>query len=533
MKKGDVEAKDMRKMWESQDQRFFDYAKQDALIVLALIRDLKIIDKYIALSMLTGALLQDVVDGGQTVLIEALLFREFRKNDRVMPMRPQRSEEDEEETFTGATVIPPKIGLTEHVLTHDMTSLYPTTIISKNICVSTLLIDDLGCKKITSPDGVGFVDHSVYHGILPRILRRLFDARIEAKKLMKTKTGIEKEALDARQYGLKIMMNSFYGWLGYKRSRLYKREVAAAVTSFGRENLEYVKRFLEENYHVEVVGGDTDSIWSRVGDLGAQENYAKLGKEIADAVTKTLPEPMGLAYENYMKKLLIVAKKRYAGLIVNDDGNQTVKIKGLEVIRRDFCPMTSNMLEDLLDIILKDGDIEKAIKRVQQDVHRIEGVVDMSVQGHLTKEMMEPLTLTRRYRGGEGHKTMQPHDIVAINVKKRGDKEYVLGDRIPFAITIGRGSLMSDNHIGGNTMRERAEDIDYIIKNNYIIDGKWYVEHQLIPPALRLLSPFNIDKEVLFCRKSYVQTSRKKKLRGLTWDDILPILRPGAQKSTS
>ena len=50
----------------------------------------------------------------------------------------------------------------------------------------------------------------------------------------------EYRVLDATQLAVKILLNSFYGYSGYARARLYSLTLANAVTSFGRSNiLEY------------------------------------------------------------------------------------------------------------------------------------------------------------------------------------------------------------------------------------------------------------------------------------------------------
>ena len=58
-----------------------DYAKKDAELALELVEKKNLMDKYIALSKVSGVLLQDVLDGGESVRIENMLLSEFKKND--------------------------------------------------------------------------------------------------------------------------------------------------------------------------------------------------------------------------------------------------------------------------------------------------------------------------------------------------------------------------------------------------------------------------------------------------------------------
>jgi DNA polymerase I len=68
---------------------------------MKLLLDLKLVDKYIAISTVSGTLLQDVVNLGQTKLIDNLIIREFRKHGRVMNMRPKIEDEDEDDGEVG------------------------------------------------------------------------------------------------------------------------------------------------------------------------------------------------------------------------------------------------------------------------------------------------------------------------------------------------------------------------------------------------------------------------------------------------
>ena len=65
--------------------------------------------------------------------------------------------------------------------------------------------------------------------------------------------------LGSRSLALKIVSNSFYGYLGYARSRWYSRECAASVTAYGRQ---YIKESIEkaEKFGFKVIYGDTDRL---------------------------------------------------------------------------------------------------------------------------------------------------------------------------------------------------------------------------------------------------------------------------------
>jgi DNA polymerase elongation subunit (family B) len=97
--------------------------------------------------------------------------------------------------------------------------------------------------------------------IFPTILDDLFKMRQEAKAKFKETRD---QKYDMKQKATKILMNSFYGVLGHPGFRLYRRDIAEAITWFGRETIQHTKVELEKlNY--EVVAGDTDSVFFKGG----------------------------------------------------------------------------------------------------------------------------------------------------------------------------------------------------------------------------------------------------------------------------
>ncbi len=110
---------------------------------------------------------------------------------------------------------------------------------------------------------------------------------------MKKAGDEERRFLDAKQYAMKILLNSFYGYSGYARARLYSLALANAVTSFGRENILRTKKIIDEigtvyvidgkvvfkddltfgkaaakGFDLSVVYGDTDSVFVRLRPAG-------------------------------------------------------------------------------------------------------------------------------------------------------------------------------------------------------------------------------------------------------------------------
>lgn len=113
MEKHDVDPKEIEALWAEEGEglrRFISYARRDAVLALRLLLDLRLMDKYIALSRASGSLLQDIVNGGQSGMVESLLLRRFREQGRVVLPKPDSEISEERFTDTeelkGGAVLP-------------------------------------------------------------------------------------------------------------------------------------------------------------------------------------------------------------------------------------------------------------------------------------------------------------------------------------------------------------------------------------------------------------------------------------------
>jgi DNA polymerase elongation subunit (family B) len=112
--------KDMPVAWngnEEQMKKFIDYARRDSELVLRLLLEKQLLDKYIGISKVSGLLLQDSLDTGEAGKVENLLLREFDKEGFVLPCKPtdkeiaRRKAERDVKGFKGAFVLEPEVGL--------------------------------------------------------------------------------------------------------------------------------------------------------------------------------------------------------------------------------------------------------------------------------------------------------------------------------------------------------------------------------------------------------------------------------------
>ena len=459
-------------------------------------------------------------------MVENLLLRRFGEGNRVVPPKPDAdlSEEryiDSDELKGGAVLVPEK-GLLEDIVILDYKSLYPTIMMAHNLCYSTVVPRGQGPasdKTITAPSGGRFVSPEVSPGIVPQVLKELLDQRTQTKRQMKRATDEERRFLDAKQYAMKILLNSFYGYSGYARARLYSLDLANAVTSFGRENIVKTKNIIDEigsvyivdgnvvqksdltfgksvakRFDLSVVYGDTDSVFVRLKPLQGEvtlEEAELIGKKIAETVTSSLPQPMELVFEAFARRAIFLAKKRYALWVFEPSGEawkDRIKVRGMETVRRDWCDLTSKTLNKCLELVLKEGKVDEAVDHVRFIINRIQNL-------NLTDdpEILEELTLTRRYtKSTSSYKNKQPHIQLVEKIKKRGGQVPGVGDRVPFVIVKGKSSRKNKA-----LFVDRAEDPSYVLEKNIPLDTEYYVEKQILPPVLRIFESFGVTKDRL------------------------------------
>ncbi len=513
LEKLDIPFLEMEAYWNDNGEKlskFIEYARRDSELALAFLLKLRLIDKYIALARVSGTLLQDILDGGQTQMVENLILKEYKKHDRVLPARPtgEMSDEryDEGEELAGAEVLAPKKGLLENIVILDYKSLYPTIMMAHNLCYTTVVVKEKPDDVEVAPSGGVFASQKVVKGIVPAVLEELLSRRQATRAKMKTANDEEYRALDATQLALKILLNSFYGYSGYARARLYSLTLASAVTGYGRENILRTKKLIEEDIkeivlkdgraygkddasgkHIcmSVVYGDTDSVFVNLLDKDITFDEAQLvGNSIAETVTGSLVKPMELVFDSFARRAIFIAKKRYALLIWEKNAQgikEKIKVKGMETVRRDWCELTTKTVEKVLELVLKEGRVDDAVELVKDTIYRIR-----SMDASKDRELFDDLILTRQYtKKVESYKNKQPHITVIEKQQKRGVIAAV-GDRIPFVILAGKGLFV-----------ERAEDPEYAKEKNLPLDVDYYVNKQILPPVERILADFGITGEML------------------------------------
>lgn len=167
--------------------------------------------------------------------------------------------------YQGARVIDPEPGIHwDPIAVLDYASLYPSSIIAKNISWETIVQDpvydntegyyfhevkyvetttgkEIVCRYAQAKDGS--------YGVIPKMLRMLLDERSRIKKLLKKETNpFKKRILDGQQLAMKLTGNSTYGQMGALTSAIHKTQLAACTTAVGQNMLTVAQNFIEKQF---------------------------------------------------------------------------------------------------------------------------------------------------------------------------------------------------------------------------------------------------------------------------------------------
>lgn len=258
---------------DSDRARLARYCFKDAYLPQRLLDKLMILYNFVEMSRVTGVPMDYLTSRGQQIKVVSQLYRKANKEDLLIPSASKKKGAEEAGVaYKGATVIEPEKGFyKDPIVTLDFASLYPSIMISHNLCYSSLVKPE-DVKKLDpstyeiSPAGHCFVKKATRPGLLPRILEELLAARKRAKiALAKATDPLERAVFDGRQLALKISANSVYGFTGALVGSLPCIPISSSVTAYGREMLELTKEVVQTHFCIKngyerdarVIYGDT------------------------------------------------------------------------------------------------------------------------------------------------------------------------------------------------------------------------------------------------------------------------------------
>ncbi|MFC1497098.1 DNA polymerase domain-containing protein [Verrucomicrobiota bacterium] len=361
---------------------------------------------------------------GNATKIDALMIREYLRKEHSLPL-PDIARE-----FAGGYTDMFIEGIIENVHHCDVRSLYPSLMLTQ--------------KLVPKSDKLG---------VFEALLSNLREFRINAKERMqKSSTESKKTYFDALQATFKVLINSFYGYLGFSQARFSDFKAAEQVTAEGRSLLQSMIKWMRK-HGAEPIEIDTDGIYfvppgqsdaakRRSGDA-AKGNKSEAGKRVPqwrdlrsaprsgeiekfrEEFAKFLPEGIEIEFDGEYESMYSYKMKNYA--LLTYDGE--VIIKGAALKSRGLEPFQRSFLKEVIKLKLE-GNEEK-IPRLKSEYEKAIRNREWSIEKLAKTENLQDAPSTYAAKRAQGKSSRRAVYELAL----RSGRDYKAGDQISYYVT--------------------------------------------------------------------------------------------------
>jgi DNA polymerase, archaea type len=331
---------------------------------------------------------QDVIVRGNATRINGLFLREYFRQKHSIPELPLP------QSFEGGYTDIFFTGVARNVWHCDVASLYPSIMLQ------------FDC--FPASDRLQIFRH---------LLTDLRTFRLETKAAMRAEKNPAKQRhFHALQNTFKILINSFYGYLGFGQGHFADFDAAARVTQIGRDLLKKMIDWL--NAHgAKVIEVDTDGIYFVPPD---KIDISELQKGLA----KELPTGIEVEFDERFEAMFSYKAKNYA--LLTKDGDVIIKggalkSRGLEKFQRVF-------LEEMIKLIME-GKSEAIVdlrNQFEKKIRNREWKIDMLMK---TDTLQDSLEKYRAKIGGSARNRAAAYELALAS-----GRAYKAGDQVSYYI---------------------------------------------------------------------------------------------------
>ena len=364
---------------------------------------------------------QDVIVRGNATRINALFLREYFQQRHSIPEMPMVR------TFEGGYTDIFFTGVARNVWHCDVASLYPSVMLQFDCFPATDRLQ-----------------------IFRHLLSDLRTFRLEAKANMRAASNdpAQQRYFHALQNTFKILINSFYGYLGFAQGHFADFDAAARVTQSGRDLLKKMIDWLNAR-GAQVIEVDTDGIYFTPPP---KIDIDKLRSGLA----KELPPGIEVEFDEQFDAMFSYKAKNYA--LLTRDGDVIVKggalkSRGLEKFQRVF-------LEEMIKLLMqgKPEAISQLREEFEGKIRDREWNIDMLMK---TDTLQDSLEKYRAKIAGSARNRAAAYELALAS-----GRNYKPGDQISYYIT-GAGKKLAayENAKLASTFdpQNRDENIDYYV----------------------------------------------------------------------
>ena len=272
---------------------------------------------------------QAVATGGPGEKLNDLMLRVYLMDGHSVPTA------ESSRGYAGGHAELLETGVFRPVVKCDVESLYPSIMLSEGITSSR---DTLGA----------------YLPMLAELTRRRLEAKAESRRAVQAGQEAERAMWEGMQGSFKVLINSFYGYLGYGGGLFNDYDAAERVTLAGQRIVKQVVDNLQR-HGATPIEVDTDGVYfvppADVDALAAERAFI-------DEVAADLPPGIRLSHDGRYAGMLSLRLKTYA--LLSHDGTMTLKGSALRsrrmepFLRRFLVEAARRFLEEERDAVRED-----------------------------------------------------------------------------------------------------------------------------------------------------------------------------------
>ncbi len=381
-----LSGKELQLAWEDDPKRYRERA-------LCAVRETRAMADLLSPSYFIQAQIfpynyQDVIVRGNATRINALFLREYYRQRHGIPEMPMVR------GFEGGYTDIFFTGVARNVWHCDVASLYPSIMLQ------------FDCFPVSD-------ELQIFRSLLTDL--RTF--RLQAKSDMReAQEAPQRRYFHALQNTFKILINSFYGYLGFAQGNFADFEAAARVTQIGRDILKQMIEWLKAQ-GAQVIEVDTDGIYfvpPNEGDIEKLRNG--LAKELPPGIEVEFDEQFDAMFSYKAKNYALLTKE---GEVVIKGG--ALKSRGLEKFQRVF-------LEEMIKLLMegKAEGIASLRDQFAQNIREREWPIEMLMK---TDTLQDSLEKYRQKIAGGGRNKAAVYELALTS-----GRNYKPGDQISYYV---------------------------------------------------------------------------------------------------
>ena len=389
-----IDGEDIASTWLSNPDRLVRYALDDVRETRRLAEHLSGSAFY--LTQMIPMLYEEVARTGPAAKIEALFVREYLRRRYALPAGERGTQTAGGYTDVFAT------GVLGPIVYADVESLYPSIMLHYHIKPRSDVLN-----------------------LFSDLLEQLTRLRLETKRQMKEAQDEHmKSELDARQASYKILINSFYGMLGFSRALFNDAQAADQVALTGQRILRsLITAILQAGG--QVIEVDTDGVLF-VPPADVQGEEAE--KSFIARLNQRMPSGIRIGFEGRYRRMLSYKKKNYA--LLRYDGK--ILMKGSSLVARSVEPFGRRFVEEAIRYLLHEdiAGLHQLYLQYRRRIIQHDWQVDDFARTETLRERLEHYLQAVQ----SGKRARSAAYELALDMR-RGGRVVRKGDRIRYYVT--------------------------------------------------------------------------------------------------